>query len=390
MVDAVVGVSEVRDGVALKRTTKGEVGYPVFGPYVHKTTGVYQADFELALDGAPDVPPETVCATLEVTTDGGDLKLAQRPVLVGELSTSFRTLPLLAATYHIHTLEFRVRAHGSVALLVRNPPSWRRVSAVMDVVPDHELSASLGQGVRYADDTRRILRSLQPRDLESHLKVRLGKDFDGGYICPDDTSGIDKAFSFGICDDISWDQAIADRGLTIYQFDHTVTDPAPNDPRMIFEQKMISSQSSDQSQSLADLIRTHDRGREKPNLILKMDIEGAEWDVLAATPADALARLAWIVCELHSFQLMADTRLRAKIDVCLQKLGLHFDVVHLHSNVWGGYSTHANVVVPNVLEVTFANRSVYRTIVGAQTYPTSLDQTCDPAQPDFYLGMFAY
>ncbi len=91
-----------------------------------------------------------------------------------------------------------------------------------------------------AREVRSILRMLRPHRAIGHEKVRIGSSHDGGYICLEDFVGIDTAFSFGIEQNVDWDDDVANRGLTIYQFDHTVEAPRPDDRRMIFEKKMIS------------------------------------------------------------------------------------------------------------------------------------------------------
>ena len=52
--------------------------------------------------------------------------------------------------------------------------------------------------------------------------VRTGKHYDGGYIMLDDFHAGDIAYSFGICDDVSWDKDMASRGYDIFMYDHTI------------------------------------------------------------------------------------------------------------------------------------------------------------------------
>jgi hypothetical protein len=66
-------------------------------------------------------------------------------------------------------------------------------------------------------------------------KVRIGDSSDGGYVCLDDLTGLAAAFSFGISDNASWDCGIADRGLIVHQFDHTVDEPPKSHPNFRFE-----------------------------------------------------------------------------------------------------------------------------------------------------------
>lgn len=372
----------------LWRTLAGGVGHPVYGPYVLKASGVYQVDFELALF----VPrsDDIACATLEVTTAGGDIVLADRPIRVGDVSTALRRFSLLVLLRDKVRLEFRVAVHNDVELLVDGDPQITRISSILDAIPSGDLAHHQADLAAFGRDSRRIMRALTPLALRDVGKVRLGEAADGGYVCIDDFSGYDTAFSFGIHDGISWDRDAADLGLTIHQFDHTVTDPAPDDRRMVFEAKQIARTSGSHTQSLGDLIRRYDKGRDRPNIILKMDIEGAEWDVFDATSGEALSRLGWIVCELHYFQGLVEREHRDLIDRALQKLSRRFAAVHVHSNVWGGYSNIANTVIPNVIEVTFANRAIYALTPGDAVFPGPLDQSCDASQPDFHLGTFAF
>lgn len=237
---------------------------------------------------------------------------------------------------------------------------------------------------------RAILRLLRPCAAVGFGKVRLGNPRDGGYVHLDDFHGVDAALSLGINDDISWDLDAAARGMTVYQFDHTVDDPAPHDPRMVFEKRMIGPASGPDVRSLAELVRRHDRGGARPNLVLKMDIECHEWDVVNATDPALLGRFAQVVCELHYFQGLDRMDWRQRIHDALSRLNEHYAVVHVHANSFAGISVIGNTVVPNVLEVTFANRGLYRFEETNELFPGPLDESCDPAQPDIFLGSFRY
>lgn len=390
MINMQVGdISYVPD-LDLWRTFSGApIGHAVYGPYETKTHGVYEVDFRLSLAEEAG-ERDAVCAVLDVAAQHGGVSLARQAISCSDLGGEPRTFSLLFVLRRIEQLEYRVFVTGAADLLIDGKPTVRRISGILDEEPRRELGLLADDLERCSADTRRILRHLRPYALQGCGKIRMGRENDGGYVCPDDFTGLDTAFSFGINDDISWDRDAADRGLTIYQFDHTVADPAPGDPRMIFEAKRIDAVSGPETQSLGDLVRRHDKGMDRPNLILKMDIEGGEWPVLDATPPEELARLAWIACELHYFQGLAELQHRQMVDRCLTKLGKLFFVAHVHSNVWGGYTSIANVVLPNVIEVLFVNRSLYHADDSLQIFPTPLDQSCDPTQPDFYLSAFAY
>lgn len=375
-------------GRSLAKSNPGAQGHLVFGPYMPLPPGVYRSTFAVGMAG--EAPADQPAVVLDVVADEGRVELARMALRTPDFSGNLKHFTLLFEVRDMCRVEFRIFTTGSVEIVAEPEPVLTRVSGILDTAPQADLGALAIDLPRFAEDTRRILRPLSPLSLQGVEKVRLGREADGGYTCPDDFDGIDTAFSFGINDDISWDLSAADRGLTIHQFDHTVSDPAPDDDRMHFTPKMIARHSGPNSQSLSDLIRAHDAGAVRPNLILKMDIEGAEWDVFDETPEEELARLRWIVCELHYFQGLAQRDYRGAIDRSLAKLGRQFAVVHIHSNVYGGYSNFANTIVPNVLEATLVNRAYYDFGPNDQTYPADIDQSCDPTQPDFYLGTFRF
>ncbi len=376
-------------GVDVRETSANEVGHVFYGPYAPVTHGVYQVDFSLAL-GPGAIEGDPVCAIIDVAVETGRSILVQQAVRASDLGPDLRTFSLLFVVRNIAALEYRVATSGAATLRTGVQPTLTRVAGVLDEPPQDGLARTPEDMIALASDTRRLLRPLSPQAIVGHGKVRMGSPSDGGYVCIDDFEGVDTALSFGINDDISWDLDAAAQGLTIYQFDHTVADPAPDDPRMIFEAKRIDTSSGPDRESLSVLIGRHDKGHARPNLILKMDIECAEWDVIEATPEEALERIAWIVCELHYFQGLAESHHRAKVDRCLKKLDKIFATVHVHGNVWGGLTSLANIIFPNVLEATFANRAFYQFADTAETFPSPLDRSCHVGQPDLFLGAFRF
>lgn len=377
-----------QNDTATRRVVAGDPGHHVYGPYESRPAGVYRVEYDLALEDVAE-GADRVCAVLDVCCDDGTVVLADRRVFLSDLAQDKRAFSVLVELSDIRNrLEYRIYATGEATLHVGIAPRLTRVSGVLDLFPRDELARM--DPAALADDTRRILRHLEPHRLLGYGFVRLGNPGDGGYVCVDDWDGIDTAFSFGINDDISWDRDAADRGLRIYQFDHTVADPAPQDDRMVFEPRMIAAEPGEGRQDLAGLISRHDKRRVRPNIILKTDIEGGEWPMIEATSAADLSRIAWIVCELHYFQGLAEPAYRAKLDRGLEKLGESFALVHIHANVWGGCSAIANVTFPNVIEATFVNRAIYEVADGRELFPTELDRTCDARMPDYYLGAFRF
>lgn len=246
--------------------------------------------------------------------------------------------------------------------------------------------------VQTHNEVRRIFQLLRPSKAKGFEKARFGCIHDGGYILLDDFHGIDTAFSFGIEANASWDVDVASRGATVYQFDHTVDAPITDNPQLIFARKKITTEffANAESETLSSLLEQYDKHNTRPNIMLKMDIENNEWDVVDTTPPELLARLTQIVAEFHYFQSLSEPHWRHLYARVLKKLSDYFAVVHIHANNFAGFANVANVMVPNMLEITFANRNVYSFVETNELFPGPLDSPNDPNQPDMYLGTFRY
>jgi hypothetical protein len=239
-------------------------------------------------------------------------------------------------------------------------------------------------------EVREILRLLRPCAVQGLDKARFGSAHDGGYILLDDFIGIDTAFSFGVEHNASWDIDVAKRGVNVYQFDHTVDAPITNNARLIFERKRISTEAGSDSESLTSLIKRHDKRNANPNIVLKIDIENDEWAVFDTTPPEILNRFSQIVGEFHYFQGFSDPHWRQLFVRVFKKLSELYAVVHVHANNFGGFSNVANVIVPNTLEITFANRRTYSFAETDEIFPGPLDAPNDPSCPDIHLGSFRF
>jgi hypothetical protein len=230
-----------------------------------------------------------------------------------------------------------------------------------------------------------LLSYLTPRRAVKFDKIRLGRDGDGGYVLLDDFSCVSAALSFGIETDCSWDTAIAERGIDVHQYDHTVDGPPTDNVRFRFFKRKITSAPSDQSETLGSALAKlppPDAG----HVILKIDIEGSEWDVLDTATPEELARFSQIIGEFHELTSAADPAWRDRARRVLAKLRSAFDVVHVHGNNWSPLDIVANVAIPASVELTFANRAIYQCDETGEVFPTALDQPNWRGRPDIFLG----
>jgi hypothetical protein len=235
---------------------------------------------------------------------------------------------------------------------------------------------------------RELARLATPVGVKSLKKIRVGRIGDGGYVMIDDFKDIRTAFSLGIGGDVSWDLDIARRGIRVMQYDHSVAHPPQQHENFMFHRKMIGAEKNESSESLASVLR--DYGEPGRGNILKIDIEGAEWDVLDSAPIEELDRFHQIVGEFHDFEEVYDTQWYNRAVRVMAKLLTRFAVAHVHGSNTGRLAVLSNLALPTALEITFLNKADHEFEQTDEIYPTELDSPTDPAFADIFLGNFRF
>lgn len=223
---------------------------------------------------------------------------------------------------------------------------------------------------------------LRPLEADCGL-IRVGSDNDGGYLVPDDLDGIYCCFSPGV----GWTTAFEDHlqddfGIPSFLADLT----KPNGCRHPVDHIYIRHESTDDGKSLVDWIQDKDL----PNgvdLLMQMDIEGAEWPVLMSTPRDVLNRFRIIVVEYHYLERLADEYLRFHmLHPVLHKMNELFVAAHVHANNAVDGVRLGSLQYPRVVEVTYLRRDRFVEQGTIQFREHPLDQLNDPARPPLGLG----
>ena len=217
---------------------------------------------------------------------------------------------------------------------------------------------------------------------------RLGRHGDGGYVMADTFHQGGIAYSFGINDDVSWDEDMAKRGYHVYMYDHTIkTLPYERSEFHFYRCGIMSSPLvSPHMETLENLLHNN-LHMDVNNMILKMDIEGAEWDVLANMNENILARFDQIVLEYHNL-LEADEEKEKLIFSALSKINSTHKLIHLHGNNMGNYMRLNDKVFPNALEATYVRKGFPRIIWSNSeiNLPLDIDEPNDLCRPDLILG----
>lgn len=232
-----------------------------------------------------------------------------------------------------------------------------------------------------------IVTALRPVSTE-HALIRVGGDGDGGYLLPDDLDGIDACFSPGVDQIASFEAEMIRRGIKTFQIDASIDDTPLKDPLNQFERKFLGIESRGEFVTLDDWVAEKCPGQSE--LVLQMDIEGAEWLCLAAAGRETLRRFRIIVVELHYLDYALEGIASTLYLPVLNKLVELFDVVHLHANNCAPLTRGKYYEVPPVLEVTLLrkDRSTQRTAV--RHLPHELDRNCVTGRPSVEVPVKMY
>ena len=195
---------------------------------------------------------------------------------------------------------------------------------------------------------------------------------------PDDLDGIAACFSPGVNRIKYFEDVLTDRyGIQSHMCDFTCDVEelkTPLKPGMqTFVKKWLDASPGEDNISLEDWLRDHDS---QGDLLLQMDIEGAEYRNILATSEETLARFRVIVLEVHGLGKMLETPiLREVIAPFFQKLARSFTTVHAHPNNCCGEFTvpDTDIRIPNVLELTFIRNDHFVSARGPASLPHPLD-----------------
>lgn len=216
-----------------------------------------------------------------------------------------------------------------------------------------------------AEEVQRVVRLLQPVGSPRPL-IRIGSDTDGGYLVPDDFDGVEACFSPGVAESAHFELELAGKGIRSFLADYSV-DQVPIKHQLFDFEKLFLGTSTDRKKFIRLDDWIEDKFAGSGDLVLQMDIEGAEWPILADVTADVLRRFRLIVIEIHNLDaVLTNTSSLQFAEAIFMKIRSGFSPVHIHPNNAGGELNYMGVQIPRILEVTFLRNDRFLHTDGAQ------------------------
>lgn len=196
-------------------------------------------------------------------------------------------------------------------------------------------------------------------------KVRIGQDYDGGYIIADIPHVNYTTFiAGGLGDDISFEEDFIKKypNVKTFAFDGTIDSLPTENKNITFIKKNIGFTNNDQVTNLHDIINSN------TGIFVKIDIEGGEIPWIKSLNEEQMNKFEQIVLEFH-FPFSNN-----EIDV-FDKLNKNHYLIHFHGNNCCGVRNHMGVIIPNVFECTYLHKKYFTNVpeLNRQPIPSNLD-----------------
>ena len=290
------------------------------------------------------------------------------------------------------------------------------ICSVMSVITNIRLTtlskrlSHLTKFTKHTTDT--VVGYLTAEEVSSHLKVqlvdllkiysvsddngplkfiRLGKEYDGGYVVPEKALvEADVLMGYGISDDPSFENDFSIKyNKPSYGFDCGVPSAKAQSKLFTFKSECIANDSfvyNNQKSSMkvsSFSEQLNSLGINNKKVFVKMDIEGSEYDAFD----DILKHsnnITGIALEIHFDTAKAMDRAIS----LLSKLKGDFVLVHVHGTNCSpiAFKTENSTgLIPYFIELTYINKNLVNKsfISDDQTHPTHLDMPCNPEKRDY-------
>jgi hypothetical protein len=223
---------------------------------------------------------------------------------------------------------------------------------------------------------------LQPYELLNNKLIRLGRIGDGGYVIDNKALKESKlCYSYGIADEISFEQDLIkeNKEIICHLYDHTVDSPKLNE-RMVFYKEGLAGRKLPNLNSFIEHFKENKHSFDN-GVILKLDAEGAEYDLFRECTMIDFKNLSSIILEIHDIH----TRLYDFIKI-IQNLNEYFVISHIHGNNCGLEFVYDNFKLPCTLEITYVSKMT-NNIGNALNiiYPTKIDYPNEPLRNDYNI-----
>ncbi len=260
--------------------------------------------------------------------------------------------------------------------------------AILGAVARNQIKVYRGRQARAAAALQRdaLFEMLRPVALVNCQLQRFGEQHDGGYLlCGNLLGGAQSGYSYGISGYDKWGCDISTTlHFPVHQYDcFNTTQPVCSSGATVFHAECVGDTTETREGRVFDTVTNQmaKNGDGSKRIVLKMDVEGAEWDSLPSVPDEVLRRIDQMAVEFHwmldeqSHWVQDQKYLRV-----VERLRQFFEIVHVHFNnasCAGGLEPFPTWA----FEVTFVSKRL--AVVDPSRKASGLDPLDAPNNPSF-------
>ena len=230
-----------------------------------------------------------------------------------------------------------------------------------------------------------IFKNLQIVSIVGKSKTRIGSKFDGGYVVANDFEPVNTVLALGIGKNLDKEKFFVNNKTKVFGYDGTIGRKTPlNHELFVFNPINVGVQEGQISinEIIEKRIGTNSLNE---NSILFIDVEGSEYEILRDIKPELLSLFRQVVIEFHD--LIRETGESGRFLTVKQKLLVNFSAYHVHANNFGASIKSMNgEIIPDVLEITFVNKNLFKTLNAPNNCPDTLDTPCNPNKPELFFS----
>lgn len=215
--------------------------------------------------------------------------------------------------------------------------------------------------------------------------IRMGGNYDGGYLVPDNLEGIKYCFSPGVSKIANFELDCLNKGIISFLADYSVDKPPLKLPGCQFLKKFVGAYNNEKTVTLEKWVTESLPPGHNDDLMMQMDIEGAEYETLLATPDSIMEKFRILIVEFHDFHQLDNKPHYNLVNATIEKIRERFEPVHLHANNYEKVANVHGVLMPNVIEVTFLRKDRVKNNKHYRVLPHALDLPNNPEWADVEL-----
>lgn len=231
-----------------------------------------------------------------------------------------------------------------------------------------------------AANRQALFEAIKPVKLSNCEFERVGDKHDGGYVvCKNLLSRAESIYSYGISATDNFGCSLSARlAKPVHQYDcFNVTRPACDGAAPMFHEECVGPEKATIEGRPFDTVDAHiaRNGDAGKRLIVKMDVEGSEWESFLKMPESVMQQVDQLTVEFHGVE-------EKDYAPAINRLRKVFHVVNVHYNNWT-CSPDVKPLQATTFEVLFVNKELG--VVeegGTPVVPNPLDAPNNWMRPD--------